>query len=208
MKRGTKIAGLVLAVGVVLGGAGVVGYTATRSAQSAEKTALTGLADDYTAAWETLKDDAENGWSKEDLEKVKRELEAEERADRIARGLPAEPTPEETAYNDAMDSWGPLTQAMLDAVQAGCAYDGGDWDVRLHGTNYGWCTADAAGRGVDVALTHTRDACSYVRGTWTQSDDTFPDLKSAHDAVVIVGPSDAKQPVTGTCVMVYGKVGS
>lgn len=170
----------------------------------APKTAMSppAAAEDYTREWEQVKRDAvEDGWSRESVakafERLSAEMDAENRADRIARGLPAEPTAEETAYYDSLDA---LVSAQLDTVEAGCAWDGGDYDARLHGTNYGWCTVDAD----TSSLTHTREACTAVQGRWTQQGDRYPDLKSAGDAVVAVGPTDAVSPVTGTCVLTDG----
>lgn len=145
----------------------------------------------------------DKGWSASDFsdawERMRVEMEAKTRADRVARGLPAEPTAEETAYTDSLDA---LVTAQLDTVKAGCAWDGGEYEARLHGTNYGWCTADADAS--PDPLTHTRDACTAVRGRWTEQGDRFPDMKSAREAVVMVPATDAKDPVTGTCVLTDG----
>ncbi|MEX3644404.1 hypothetical protein [Mycolicibacterium porcinum] len=142
------------------------------------------------------------GWSAKDVadawDRVRAEVEAETRADRVARGLPAEPTPEETAYTDALDA---MVTAQLDTVEAGCTWDGGKFNARLHGTNYGWCTVDAD----TSSLTRTREACTVVQGRWTQQDDRFPDMKSAREVVVMVPATDAKDPVTGTCVLTKGE---
>lgn len=196
--------GSVLAVTAI---GGVLALDVNSQPAQREKTALSAtVADEYSAAWEDVKRDAEQEkWVrgvKEAFERLSEEMDAETRADRVARGLPAEPTVEETAYTDAL---GAHTEAMLDVVETACAWDGGDFDARLHGTNYGWCTAD----GADNAdpLTHTRKACAVVQGRWTESADRFPDMKSANEAVVAVGPTDAVSPVTGTCVLTHGSDG-
>ncbi|WP_277243497.1 hypothetical protein [Mycolicibacterium obuense] len=143
------------------------------------------------------------GWSAKDVadawDRVRAEVEAETRADRVARGLPAEPTPEETSYTDSLDA---LVTARLDVVEAGCGWDGGKYNARLHGTNYGWCTVDGANNA--QPLTHTREACAVVQGRWTEQSDRFPDMKSAREAVVMVPATDAVHPVTGTCVLTDG----
>lgn len=195
--------GSVLAVTAI---GGVLALDVNSQTAPREKTALSSpVAEDYTREWEQVKRDAVNdGWSAKDVsdafESVRVEMEAKTRADRVARGLPAEPTPEETAYTDSLDA---LVYAQLDTVEAGCGWDGGKYSARLHGTNYGWCTVDGANNA--EPLTHTRDACTAVQGRWTQQDDRFPDMKSAREAVVMVPATDAKDPVTGTCVLTKGE---